>query len=340
MVAISSKTREILRELCMNSRITITELSEKLKISRSAVSKRIEALEQELGLRYTIEIDRGELGLGMFIAYYLKFMKKPPDSFLKAFLDETDAVQLALKTTGDFDLVLFVLPEDYLNFAKWHIELGLKFAEYGASVNKSDMDIIHLGFIPLANSTIQKSKLDDIYKRLLIELNRDSRASIRELSKRLKLNEEMVRYYLVKLTKSGIIRRFTAVITKPPESSSIMMFFKYTYRPGAVDRLIEKRKVYFKKEAEPPVYNDWQMVASTSGASDEFEWAMAETPKQAKEERLNLHNRIFARDSPDVKSALVTGVVKGLLSVRNVTIKDVFIKLPWQPGRDYKGESP
>jgi DNA-binding Lrp family transcriptional regulator len=337
MVAISSKTREILRELCMNSRITITELSEKLSISRSAVSKRISALEEELGLRYTIDIERRALGFGTFVIYYLSFKKKPPEKVVKSWLEKSEMVQLAVKTSGNFDLVLFVLPIDDEKFAKWNLGIGLEFSDYGVSVNKSDMDIIHHGFVPLNDSIIMDAKIDEVYRKLLVELNKNSRASIRELSKKLELNEEMVRYYLSKLVKTDIIKRFTAVITKPPQSVSLMMFFKYVYRPGAIDRINEKRKVYFKKELEPPVFNDWQMVSSTSGSSDEFEWAMAETQKQAIDERLGLHRRIFSKDEPDIKYGAVVDIMKGTLAIRNVDIKQLYIKTEWQPGKNYVG---
>ena len=58
------------------------------------------------------------------------------------------------------------------------------------------------------------------------------------------------------------------------------------------------------------------------------------------EERLGLHKRIFSRDSPEVKSGVVLGVMKGTLTVRNVDIKSVYIKTEWLPGKNYTGNTP
>ncbi len=338
MAGVSSLSRKILRELCMNSRVTVTELSKNLGVSRPIITKHIQSLEREFGLKYTIDLNYRELGLGGMTVYYISFAKKPPESVIELWLKKSNMIQLALKTRGDFDLVIFVLASNDEEFAKWNLNIGLDFSDYGISVNKSDMDIIHHGFVPFSEKIIETTKVDDIYKRLLIELNNNSRANVRELAKKLKVHEEMLRYYLSKLVKMNVIRRFTTIITKLEHCTNVMFFVKYTYRPGAIERIHEKRKIYFKKESEIPLYNEWQMVSSISGSGDEFEWAIAENQKQAIDERVKIHERLFKQDSPVVKLGIVENTLKGVLAIRNVNIKEVYRKTEWLPGQNYTGD--
>ncbi len=330
MVELSPLSRRILRELCMDSRVTITELSNKFNISRPIIAKRIEAMEKELGLYYTIEPDYKALGLGAMTAIYLKFRKKPPEELLSRWLTRSKMVQLSLKTEGDFDMLLFSLAENDEEFAKWSLNIGVNFSDYGASTSKSDMDILHHGIVPLNNETLSSAKIDDVYKRLLLELNLNSRISIIDLSKKVKMHEEMTRYYLRKLMSMNIIKRFTAVITRPPQCSNAFMFMKYTYGPGSIGRIIEKRKVYFAKEEIPFVFNDWQMVATTSGGSDELVWGTAGTDKDVIEDRIRLHERMFKKDFPIVNYGLVRKVMKGTLGIRSVDVKSVYIQTVWE----------
>ena len=338
MAEISSLSKRILRELCMNSRVTITELSSKLDISRPIVARRIQSMERELGLYYTIELNYREAGLGEMVAYYISFSKKPSKQTIQNWLMKSNMVQLALETEGDFDLVMFVLSSNDEEFAKWNLNIGVDFSDYGVSVNKSDMDIVHLGFVPANKETLAKTKVGGVYKRLLFGLNSNSRSTVRELSKQVGMQEEMTRYYMRKLTEMRIIKRFTTVITKPAQCTNIVFFMKYTYRSGAIDRILQKRKLYFKREEDPPLFNDWQMVSSTSGSSDELEWGAAETKAQAVEDRLKLHEIIFKRDSPAIKYGIVKGVMKGMLGVRSVDIKTVYVKTEWTPGLNYTGD--
>lgn len=337
MVEISSLTRAVLRELCMNSRVTITELSEKLGASRPIISRRIESLERELGLHYTLDLDYKALGLGEMVVYYISFKKKPPDSVVEDFLKNSPMVQLAVRTKGDFDLVMFVLASIDEKFAIWDLNVGLALSDYGASVNKSDIDIWNHGVIPMVRETIEGMGEEPIYRKLLLALNDNSRAPIREIAKQLKMNEEIVRYYLNKLVKTDKIRRFTTVMTKPENHVGMIFFIKYTYTKGAVNRIYEKRKIYFRKERELPIYNEYQMVLSLSGSGDELEFAIADSLDHVMDTDRMLR-RVFRADSPEIKKATVIKTLKGVLAIRNVNMKDVYRKTEWAPGENYTGD--
>ncbi len=338
MVEISGLSRQMLRELCTDSRATITELSGKLRITRHIAKKRIESLERDLGLKYALDLNYNALGFTKMHLYYLKFSKKPDQSAIEEFMSKSDMVQLAMMTKGDFDVVMFVLASNEEEYAKWHLSIALDLAKYGVSFSKSDIDIIHHGFVPLTDKMIELSSVDEIYKRLLVELNRDSRASISSIAKRLNLGNTMVSYYMKKMVDDGIIRRFTTVITNPHECFNVLFFVRYTYREGHVSRIYDKRRlVYFKKEAEIPMYNSYQMVLSISGGEEDFAWASAPTADEA-DELVETHRRIFRKDTPEIRKGTVVKVLKGFMPIRSVDIKAGYQKTQWGPGENYTGD--
>lgn len=334
---ISSLSRRILRELCTDSRVNVTGLSKKLGVSRFVIARHIESLERELGLHYTIALNYNALGYVKMSLYHITFSKKPDDAELEKAFAKSKEVQIALRTKGDFDVVLFTLAGNEEEYAKWNLSLALEFSKYGVSVNKSDIDIIHHGFIPLTDATIEDAPVEGLDKGLLLELNRNSRAKIKDIAKRLKMKEDMVSYYIAKLVKEGVIRRFTTVITKAPGCTNILFFMRYIYREGHVSRIYEKRRlVYFKKEEDIPLFNDYQMVLSISGGEEDFAWGSGATTEDAKE-RVMMHERIFKKDSPDIRSGIVVKVLKGYQPIRTVDIKSRYRTTQWGEGENYTG---
>jgi DNA-binding Lrp family transcriptional regulator len=339
MPEINLLSRKILRELCSDSRITITELARKLEVSRPVITRHIEAMERELGLRYTLALNYNSLGFTKMHLYHITFSKKPSDEAVLSFLEKSDQIQLAIKTKGDFDLVMFVLSGDEEEHAKWNLSIALEFAKYGVEVNKSDVDIVHHGFIPIDEKTLAGAKIDNHYRKMLLVLNENSRVQNRTMAKRLGLHEEMVRYYMSKLGSSGIVRRFTTVITTlPPQCANVLFFARYIYREGHVQRIYDKRKlVYFKKEQQLPVCNDYQMVLSISGGEQDFAWGTASTVKEALEERVGLHAKIFRKDSPSIRYGIVEKVLKGYMPMRSVDIKARYRTTQWGSEPNYIG---
>ena len=73
---ISLLSRKILRDLCTNSRSTVTELAAKYGITRKMVRSRITALEKEFGLKYTLELDYEKLGFLPLHIVKIRFLRR------------------------------------------------------------------------------------------------------------------------------------------------------------------------------------------------------------------------------------------------------------------------
>lgn len=55
--------RSLLRELSGNSRVSVTNLSKRLRCSRNTVINNIKFLEKEFDLKYTLQINKEAIGL-------------------------------------------------------------------------------------------------------------------------------------------------------------------------------------------------------------------------------------------------------------------------------------
>ncbi len=331
-------SRKVLRELCTDSRVSLSELQRRLEVPSYVISRHIKKLEEELGLRYTLNIDYEELGFRELNVYHVTFkIKKPDDATLTEFLAKSGFVQLAIKMKkgSDFDLVVFALSGNEEEFAKWNLSFSLDLSKYGVDVNKSDIDIVHHGFIPLNEWAIKQAKIPEIYKRILLSLNEDSRQTIRDLAKHIGLKEDLARYYLQKLTKMKIIRQFTTILLKPPQCVNVLMFMRYVYREGHVQRILNKRKlVYFKKEDQLPLFNEYQMVTSVSGGEQDFAWGSAPSTAEA-EAQVKAHASIFSKDTPTIISGIVDRPLKGYLPIRSINLRQWYRTTEWALGQNY-----
>ena len=327
---ISNLSRGILRELCTDSRTTITALSSRFDTSRPTISKRISSLERELGLRYILELNYKALGFSNMQILHLKLNKKPANAALIKIMNGSRLPQLAVTTKGDFDIVVFVIGSNAEERGGWEFELQLQLSKYGVLTNASNVDIMHLGFIPLSRQIIETAAIDDTYKRIILELNDNSRISIKELSDRLSMNGDMVHYYIKKLVKEGFIKRFTTVITKPPAKCNILLFATYTFSNGMVDRIIKKRNtVYFRREEELPISNEYQIVASTSGGEQDLVLGTYRNTAEALDLAVSTHKAIFSKDRPIIKYGIVENVIKGVLPIRSIDIRQNYQATEW-----------
>jgi DNA-binding Lrp family transcriptional regulator len=70
-------TRRILRMLSENSRVTLTEMARRLKISRRNITKRLKIIEKEFNIKYTLDLSKRNIGLVNPHIILIKFGKKP-----------------------------------------------------------------------------------------------------------------------------------------------------------------------------------------------------------------------------------------------------------------------
>ncbi len=321
--SISTLSRSILRDLCTNSRVSITELSEKHNISRKIAKDRIVALEKEFGLKYTLELDYEALGFASLHVLHVNFSKKPKPEELREIFAKSKAIQFAALTEGEFDMVLFVLTKEPKDYFKWEMGIWLLLSKYGVSTASSEVIIGRFGFVQINNDLIRDSAIEDVYKKIILVLNENSRISNTDLSKKIGMSQELTNYYLKKLNKEGIIKRYTAIVTKSPVKYNIAYFSTYTVKEKVEERVhIERQLMFFTEPQEIPVVNAPQMMFSLTGSESTFDLAAYDDFKTGLEKTVQLHDKIYKADSPKTKYATITDVVKGVLPIRNLAVKE------------------
>ncbi len=323
------KSKAILKELCSNSRVKMRLLSEKFGVSRYLITKEVEELENELGLRYTLELNYSRLGFGTIHVAYLNFAKKPREKVLEEVVNKITAIQLALLMKGDFELLCFVVTKTPIEYSQVEIALQLQLQEFGARVKSSEVTLPRLGFIALNNALISKAEVGDVYKKILVSLNTNSRARLSEVSKETGTSEDLVRYYMTKMEKEGIIRRYTALVTKPNTKFTIAFLVNYSVRENLQARIDKERRNIIFSDDDRSNVNSFQMMFSTTGAEQTFDLATYLNKKYGIEHSIEAHNKIYAVDKPEVRSAQVIKPLKGMLPFRYIDVASSYDLTNW-----------
>lgn len=326
----------ILRELSNDSRVTVTKLAKVAQCSRVTASRLIEELIKELDIRYTLEIDLNVLGTLDRHVVAIKLPKKPPPGFLEElFRTEDKYVHDAYQTEGAFDLVVVATASNPIDYIVWETRLAEKLSEYTPNMKPSDISFLNFGYIPLSDSFVydirKEMKISSGERELLRLLNRNSRTSYSELSRQLGISEDMVRYKVFKLKKSGIIKRFTIAVQKPPSEYILILFEFWKYiNKGYEERAVLDRRVLMNADKEIPLLDAVQFSAPLTGSYGNVIIGLFNNKNDAVQRVIRQHKIIYERDSLDVKYARIVRVLRGLLPVRNLDIKNNYIVIRWE----------
>ncbi|MEM0148880.1 MAG: winged helix-turn-helix transcriptional regulator [Candidatus Micrarchaeaceae archaeon] len=328
--------RAVLRMLCEDARASITDIAKYARCSRSIASRYIKELEDEFGLRYTIDFKKDAIGLAYRYILWVKFATPPPKEKLIELLKEDYEVQFAAITDGDFDLLVEVESNDGRRYILWETALAYKLAAYRPSMHPSQIVMTHVGFIPVSNvllNTIDLSNrgISERDKKIILVLNENSRLSYREIAKKTGINEDTVRYRMSKIMSSGIIQRLSAIVTRPPTDYNMAFFVTYRFAPGTEKRAARARKYYMEIDGEMPLVNTFQILAPTSGSERFFVISCFSSKEEAMEKGIEMHKAIFKGDEPRIVHAKIESVIKGFLPVRNVDVRKLYNVIKWEP---------
>ncbi|MEM0075876.1 MAG: winged helix-turn-helix transcriptional regulator [Conexivisphaerales archaeon] len=320
----------VLRALCNNSRASVSDLSKKLGISRYFIGKYIASLEEKLGLKYTLELDYKLLGFSSMHVMYLNFSKKPRPEVFDTLIPKSIRIQFFATTKGDFDTIAFAVSKNPIEYSQLEVALQASLIDYGAEVHSAEVTLMRFGFVPISNALLATADgiADDI-KKLLMALNENSRQELSSLSKATGMSVGMTKYYMAKLEKAGIIKRYTAVITNKAFKTAIAAFVSYHVTSGIEERIaMERRNLYFAEPKEPYAANSLLEMWSISGAAQAFILAGFNSEKDANA-MINKHNSIYAKDKPSVATALITKTHLGFLPFRNMNVEESYDTTSW-----------
>ena len=331
----SNAEKAILRTLCSDSRASITKLAKAARCSRAAAAKNLARLERKLGLRYTLEINETKLGGSERHLVAIKFDAKPSKESLKEFFKADTNAQAVYALSGDYDLLIYARAGDPESYIVWETYVASQLAEYRPLIKPSEFVITHWGFWPLSDSFVaeirESTGLDELDRKMLIVLNSNSRTSISKIARETGAAIGTVRYRLMNLKKSGIIKRFTVAVQSPPYEYQMVEFINYRFSKDFEERFANIRKKYLEMdEGTVPLLNKWQIIAPISGSFRSFVMSIYEGKEDATESVPAFQKSIFKKDNIAVSYARISSVIKGLLPYRSLDVKQNYVYLGWR----------
>ncbi len=329
----SVREKIILRELSNNARVSLSTIAKKAKCSHVTISKTMNKLKEKLDIKFTLEIDPIKLGLFQNHILMIKFKDKPDIKWLESVLKDQKEVISAYLTQGQFDLIVFAAASDPVKYVLWEFVLTQKLSSYNVLVKSSDLPYFSFGYLTFDNITIEESKikLDSDDKLLLQLLNENSRLSYSELAKRMKSGESTIRYKLFTLVKSGIIKRFTIAVQKPPKPYTIGFFENWTsYTEKFEEKANLERKITLSIDEQLPVLNTFQMSIPLSGSFGNFTIALFDTEKEALENTVDKRKNIYRNEGYEERHARIIRPLKGCLPFRNLDIMENYNVVKWE----------
>jgi Lrp/AsnC family leucine-responsive transcriptional regulator len=227
--ALSEKDREILVELSLNGRISLTELARKVNLSKQVVSYRIKQMEDKRIIkRYYAITNVYSLGKAHY-RVFLKYqnMDSEVETRLREFLINHPRIAWVLYLDGDFDLFFVVWADNIIDFESVYDDVIGNFGEYFQEKYFSIATRIeYLPFRFLLDEDDNRSlsppfvfgdgfdhyKPDRLEKKILNILNHDARIYTSELADKYGVSARAVKKKIGELIEKRIIIGFNVKI--------------------------------------------------------------------------------------------------------------------------------
>jgi len=220
MHEIDTKDRKLLYYLSQNARISNTQLSKKIQLSKNAVKYRIDRL-KKLGIinHFAAIVNLGAIDLCTF-TLLLKFnediYEKPE---IIDYFKQHPLVDWAVTLSGEYDLFVEIVSKDLIQLTNTIDEITEKFKEslntYRLFWAKEILRVEHLvedfykdlelPQLPRKPRTPKSYNINQTDKKILYLLNQDSSLPFLSIAKKLDLTIDIVRYRIKSMIDKGII---------------------------------------------------------------------------------------------------------------------------------------
>ncbi|MCL5430462.1 MAG: AsnC family transcriptional regulator [Candidatus Marsarchaeota archaeon] len=315
-------TRKILRMLSEDARITITSMAKELKLSRKEVAKRLEHIEKEFDIKYTLELSKTRIGFNNPHLILVKFKDKPDYKKLAALFERSYIPQLVVPVrNGTYDLFVYANSSSFRDYVQWDRDMRRELMlKYNMQWEQSQIVLTRLGHIPLRDVIIQRARIPEDEKKMLVVLNENSRISFKELASKLGINYKTC-IYDFNIVKKKYIKRFTLSITKPPHISIMSLFAKYVPTEAHERASSYSRRLYTTDE-QNSLISRYILKMSLIGSYDSFAIGVFDCFEDSYTYTVQSYRQIFDDFSP---TRIVYGELGepllGTLPIRSMDIK-------------------
>lgn len=308
----------VMEELCENSRSLLTNIAEKAGVSIQTVSSRMKRLESALGLKYALELDLDMLGLQSEHVVKIKFREgRAPSASELAEAAASPCVQLACRTTGEFDFFMWVVTPTMKYFSS-EVEPAVREALGEEVEDWTSYPIVArtAGFIPVGAELCELFKVPKSRSKTIRIMSQNARISVRDLAEQLGVTEPTAEYHLKKM--KPFVRRFTAYFTGRGEFAHVIRFMQLRGRKADIEAE-EKRITGVYLNSDPRLFNRLAYAARPAGGMDAvlLETYSSFDDCAAATEQVLGGGKFIGKHS----SAAVSSVVKGAIPIRKVCLQ-------------------
>jgi len=215
----NKKDEKILTELTLNSRIPINRLAKKVGISREVATYRLNKLiNEKVILGFYSVVDAEALGFLRFGCFFqLKRISQVKEKEFMAYLKNHNFVSYMSPVIGKWNLVFDVYAKNHQHLQEIIKEITNKAGKY---LEKYIIITLGSGLESFPIKVFGSKKEVEYKQAKKIELNKkdleilkilsnNSRAEYKEISKKLKMSANAIKYRIQNLEKLGIIKGYT-----------------------------------------------------------------------------------------------------------------------------------
>ena len=220
MIKIDVYDKRILEALLINSREQISAISKKIRLRRENVNYKINRLVKEgLIKEFNAILDEKKLGLSHYVVFLeLINLKENTENQILEYLNESRFMSWIGTSAGKWSLVFDIVIQEKIELDKILNDLLIKFGEF---IDNYVVLKLHVGdyFSSKLLGVVKKSifnyskikdlKIDKNDLKILSMLNKNSRASLVEISEKIELTPNGVNNRIKNLEKKGFILGYT-----------------------------------------------------------------------------------------------------------------------------------
>lgn len=326
-------SRKMMRALSENSRMRLTKLAKQFNISRTAARKRLLKLEQEFGIKYTLELNEEKIGIVNPHIIMVKFGKKPDPKYLAGVFARSYIPQVAATVKGTYDLLIYANAPTNAEYIHWDKSMQILLADYDVLWQPSDVGHKQLGFYPVRNELLDRLDVPQEHKLLIRALNSNARASFQDISKQTGMHFNTVAYNFKKLLKLGYIKRFT-LTTDKPENVIIMTHFSRFIASKTFEDDSKRNRAMWKADDDYPLISRYLLINQLVGSYDFFAAGVFDNIDVAYHGDLARFKQHMRPERPKIVYGTVEKVLLGRLPIRSVDTKKEYNTLVWSPEFD------
>ncbi|MBR9699723.1 AsnC family transcriptional regulator [Candidatus Woesearchaeota archaeon] len=279
-IKVDVKDKKILSLLAENSRMPLSKIAKKIRLSRDSVSYRVKRLyDKGVIVKFTPQIDFHPFGMSKYHVFLLLDESSPRHDELVSALKKHPATVNLREYSDQWDLEWTIAARSVQEFDDIRLSIMAQFPKIIMDRNKLLVVAKYPSVVlPFQHQEITEKKrtgnyrMDKLDYAILNVLSDDCRVSTYSIAKKIKLSADAIGLRMKKMFNSGIIYRYTVVLDFLKLGYT---WYTFALRMKVFDKKDQSRFRMFVRQ-HPQIIK----AVKTLGNWDLLVYVIASTPKE------------------------------------------------------------